>query len=60
MKLQVFKDGQWQYVFCRNPLTGIVTTKDRKKALDDHALAYFKKHFGNNQFRASQTNIDHI
>ena len=56
-KLQVFKSNTWQYVFCHNPQTGIVTTKDKKRALPPSAiwakddLAYFSNKYGSSQFR---------
>ena len=56
-KLQVFKDGVWQFVFCVNPVTGIVTTKTRGMALPSDAkwaeddLEWFGNRFGNERFR---------
>jgi len=54
MKLQVFKDNKWHYVFCRNVTQGIITTKVRKKALPGHALDYFRSKFANDIFRISK------
>ncbi len=49
--LQIKLNGKWQYVFCYNPQTGIVTTGRRETALNERDLEYFKNHFGNNEFR---------
>jgi hypothetical protein len=51
--LQVFKNNNWEFVFCYNHSTGIVTTKDRRKALNaEYDLDYFRNKFGNDIFRA--------
>jgi len=50
-RLQVFMDGQWEYVFCHNPNTGLVTTKHREKAIKGEGLDYFKSKYGNHEFR---------
>jgi len=55
--LQVFKDGEWQFVFCFNTHDmkngPIITTKDRRKALGAMAnIEFFRNHFGNYEFRA--------
>ncbi|MFH1379253.1 MAG: hypothetical protein ABII23_03130 [bacterium] len=50
-RLQVFINGQWDYVFCHNPSTGIIITKHREKAIKDHGLEYFKGKYGNHEFR---------
>ena len=50
-RLQVYKNSGWKYVFCYNELQGIITTKDKKKALKERDLVYFKNRFGNDQFR---------
>jgi len=51
--LQVKKDGEWRYVFCRNVRTGIVTTKKRSKALAGRSIGYFREKFGNDSFRTT-------
>lgn len=53
--LQVYfdRDKQWHYVFCYNPQTGIVTTKDRRKALNgEYHLDWFQNHFSGYAFRS--------
>ena len=51
-KLQVLKDGKWEYVFCRNRLENkIITTNDRHKAIKAEGKRYFERHFTNDQFR---------
>jgi hypothetical protein len=50
-KLQVLLNNNWEYVFCHNDLTGIVTTKIRSKAIDHHGLNYFRNKYGNYHFR---------
>ena len=51
-RLQVFKDGKWQYVFCYNAQTNeIITTNDYKKALKPRDLEFFKNKYGNDKFR---------
>ena len=50
-RLQVYKDFGWKYVFCYNELQGIITTDDKRKALQERDLEYFKNRFGNDQFR---------
>lgn len=50
-RLQVKLDNKWQYVFCYNPITGIVTTERKEAALDQRDLEYFQNKFGNNEFR---------
>lgn len=53
--LQVFRDGEWRFVFCHNPQTGIVFTSDRRKALEaEYHLEWFRNHYGNDQFRADK------
>ena len=51
--LQVFKDGEWRYVFCYSQNTrDIVTTDNHGKALSaKRDLTWFKNKFGNNVFR---------
>ncbi len=50
--LQVFRDGQWEFVFCHNR-GSIITTKDRRKALSaKRVLEWFQSNFGNDQFRS--------
>ena len=53
LRLQVFKDGKWEYVFCHNRTQGIITTKDVRKALKPRDLDYFVNHFANNEFRVA-------
>ena len=56
-KLQIFKDGKWQYVFCYSLMTGIVTTENRGLALPSDAkwaesdLEWFGNQFVNDKFR---------
>ena len=50
-KLQVKIGDQWEYVFCRNKVTGVVTTTNRKAALHGQAKAYFERYFANHEFR---------
>lgn len=53
-KLQVLKNGKWEYVFCRNVLTGIETTQNKDKALvGQGALDYFETKYANDVFRLS-------
>ena len=52
-RLQVLKDRKWNWVFCCNPVKGIITTKDKAKALKPHDLEYFRNKFGNDTFRLS-------
>jgi hypothetical protein len=53
--LQVFKNDNWEYVFCYNHLKGIVTTKDRHKSLNaQYDLDYFRNKYGNDLFRAEK------
>ena len=50
--LQVFLNGQWRYVFCRNERQrDPVTTDDKKKALGADAMEYFQGKYGNHEFR---------
>ena len=53
--LQIFKDGEWKYVFCINyqDKTGpIITTPKRSKTLGAmYNLDYFMGKFGNEKFR---------
>ena len=51
MKLQVFKNGKWAYVFCRNAAQGIITTQDKMKALGGRDYQFFISHFANDIFR---------
>ena len=52
-KLEVMIDGEWHFVFCRNPLKALpVTTKDYRKALPDSAKDYFEKHFSELHFKS--------
>ena len=41
-RLQVFINDNWQWVFCWNDRTGIVTTKDAYAALPGTAIDYFQ------------------
>lgn len=50
--LQVRIGGCWRYVFCRNSAQrDPVTTHNREHALGADALAYFRRHFANHEFR---------
>ena len=50
--LQVFRDGRWQYVFCRAmPGNKVATTECRGNALGERDLEFFTNKFGNDQFR---------
>jgi len=50
--LQVQIDGEWKYVFCRNPQRrNPITTKKRSKALPGKAKGYFETKYGNHKFR---------
>lgn len=54
MKLQVFIDGQWHYVFCRNESMRLpVICQDKTKAIkgNAHSLQYFQSNYANNEFR---------
>jgi len=53
-KLQVLLNGNWEYVFCHNPVEGIITTKKKHLALKERDLTYFENRFGNNSFRTIQ------
>jgi len=58
--LQVFLNGQWEYVFCRNETReNPVTTKTRAKALPGRAIDYFQTHFGNHDFRIEHGKTKH-
>ncbi len=51
-KLQVKINGEWKYVFCRNPRNANpIITENRRKALGAIDLEYFQNHFGNHEFR---------
>ena len=50
-RLQVFKDGNWQYVFCYDQTNRIIATKDYKKALQARDYDFFCNKYGNNIFR---------
>ena len=53
--IQVLIDGEWQFLFCRalNSAPSLVTTKDRRKALDASLhLKWFQENYGNDQFRS--------
>jgi hypothetical protein len=52
-KLQIKRNGAWEYVFCQNA-GNIITTKTKRKALDaKYHLDYFRNHYGNDEFRES-------
>jgi len=54
MKMQVFINGAWQYVFCSNAsLHDPVVTNDKNKAIawHSHSIAYFTNKYANLQFR---------
>jgi hypothetical protein len=53
--LQVFKDGTWKYVFCRNQDSNeVITTDARRKAQGGHSLQYFQERKANDTFRIEE------
>lgn len=55
-KLQVYIEGKWMFVFCRNKGIRVpITTLDRDKAIPahQHSLGYFTRFFPNLTFRYS-------
>ena len=53
--LQVLRDGEWRYVFCYNPQTGLVLTNNRSKAINASLdIEVFRSKFANDEFRAEQ------
>lgn len=53
-RLQVYSNGEWQYVFCRNERNQLpITTEYKLQAIegDEFSLAYFQKYFGLCEFR---------
>ena len=57
-ELQVLQNGKWAYVFCRNELTGIVTTENKEKALcGQDALLFFRSKFANSVFRLAVVEV---
>ena len=56
-KLMVKINNKWEYVFCHSHDNGLVTTKDRRKALkgDSHALEHFSNKYANNDFALGRT-----
>lgn len=49
--LLVRRDGNWKMVFCLNQYGAIVTTDDRRKALNANLdRKWFEHHFGNDEF----------
>lgn len=57
MKLQVYIDGLWHYVFCRNESKALpITCNDRTKAIkgNSHSLQYFQSHYANLEFRIAK------
>lgn len=54
MKLQVKIGNDWKWVFCRNANRNeIITTENRKKALPAMDIEYFRRKFGNDEFRVA-------
>lgn len=53
--LQVFKDGQWKYVFCLSEHNEIITTKNRSQALGSDAWQYFSERKANDRFRTTKS-----
>lgn len=51
LRLQILINDKWEYVFCHNEVQGIITTKDRRKALKPRDLDYFENNFANDWFR---------
>lgn len=56
VKLQVYENNEWKYVFCYNGAS-IITTKEHDKAIDvyDDTLNVFRTKFANRVFRAKAT-----
>ena len=50
-RLQILKDDVWQYVFCINPVQGIIITNNYKLALESRDLEYFQTKYSNYNFR---------
>ena len=55
-RLQVLFDEknpncEWEYVFCYDQWSQIVTTKDYRKALKGYDLDFFQNKYGNYHFR---------
>lgn len=50
MKLQVFLNNKWEWVFCRNDRQ-IIPTKEKSKSLPSSALPYFQRHFAEHKFK---------
>lgn len=51
-KLQVYLDGKWQYVLCRNKaMRNPQTTPSRRKALDADAMPYFTMCYPGHAFK---------
>ena len=52
-RLQILRNGEWQWVFCQTYDSQIIITKDRRKAIKPFDLGYFASKYGNEQFRVS-------
>jgi len=55
-KLQVLINGEWKYVFCRNPqMANPITTENKSKAIaaHKHSMAYFASKYANHKFQYS-------
>jgi hypothetical protein len=59
-EVQVKENGEWKYVFCRNPqdrATGVVTTMNKSYAQrGEKALEYFRGKCANSEFRLAPQN----
>ena len=51
MKVQVFKDNEWKWVFCSNDRDGVITCKSKGLALKARDLSYFENKYQNHKFR---------
>ncbi len=53
-RLQILKNGKWEYVFCRlMPNHTVISGCEKKKALKPRDLKFFQDHFANDVFRVS-------
>ena len=51
-KLQIKVNGVWKYVFCYNEIQGVITTKNKCKAVKGkNALEYFESKNADQEFR---------
>ncbi len=53
-RLQILKNGKWEYVFCRlMPNHTVISGCEKKKALKPRDLDFFRNEFGNDVFRVA-------